>query len=57
MKMSGVFDRNRKKDMPGDGKNGNLEQYLLNSTLHGLRYVGDKKISYFERYTNANGMF
>ncbi|KAG4074415.1 hypothetical protein HA402_000394 [Bradysia odoriphaga] len=27
----------------------NMEQYLANSTLHGLRYVGDRKISYFER--------
>lgn len=28
----------------------NVQQYLLNSTLHGLRYVGDSTISVFERY-------
>lgn len=27
----------------------NIRQYLLNSTLHGLRYVGETKISLFER--------
>lgn len=27
----------------------NLRQYLLNSTLHGLRYVGERQISLFER--------
>lgn len=27
----------------------NVQQYMLNSTLHGLRYVGDPKISIFER--------
>ncbi|XP_037040267.1 pickpocket protein 28 [Bradysia coprophila] len=27
----------------------NLHQYLLNSTLHGLRYVGERQISPFER--------
>lgn len=27
----------------------NFRQYLLNSTLHGLRYVGDVKITIFER--------
>lgn len=28
----------------------NLRQYLLNSTLHGLRYVGDITITIFERF-------
>lgn len=28
----------------------NLRQYLLNSTLHGLRYVGERQISTFERF-------
>ncbi|XP_031626136.1 pickpocket protein 28-like [Contarinia nasturtii] len=28
----------------------NFIQYLLNSTLHGLKYVGDRKISHFERF-------
>lgn len=27
----------------------NLHQYLLNSTLHGLKYVADKKIARWER--------
>lgn len=26
-----------------------FRQYLLNSTLHGLRYVGEAKITFFER--------
>lgn len=31
----------------------NLQQYLMNSTLHGLRYVGERHITVFERYTRA----
>lgn len=27
----------------------NFNQYLMNSTLHGLRYVGDRSITHFER--------
>lgn len=27
----------------------NLNEYLFSSTLHGLRYVGDRTISRFER--------
>lgn len=27
----------------------NVHQYLLNTTLHGLKYVGDKTITRFER--------
>lgn len=27
-----------------------LKKYLYNSTLHGLRYVGEATISIFERY-------
>lgn len=27
----------------------NFNQYLLNTTLHGLKYVGDRKITRFER--------
>lgn len=30
--------------------NENFHQYLLNSTLHGLRYVGETNISIFERF-------
>lgn len=26
-----------------------FHQYLLNSTLHGLKYVGDRSLSLFER--------
>lgn len=28
----------------------NFNQYLVNTTLHGLRYVGDRSITPFERY-------
>lgn len=28
----------------------NFNQYLVNTTLHGLRYVGDRSITLFERY-------
>lgn len=28
----------------------NLKEYLYNSTLHGLRYMGDETISIFERF-------
>lgn len=28
----------------------NFDKYLLNSTLHGLKYVGDSQLSLFERY-------
>lgn len=45
--------RNRKKENPTSTCNENVEQYLVNSTLHGLRYVGDRKISYFERYESV----
>lgn len=27
----------------------NFRQYLINTTLHGLKYVGDNTISFFER--------
>lgn len=27
----------------------NFNQYLINSTLHGLKYVGDRTITRFER--------
>lgn len=27
----------------------NLRQYLLHTTLHGLKYVGDNTITFFER--------
>lgn len=27
----------------------NFNQYLVNTTLHGLRYVGDRSITLFER--------
>lgn len=30
----------------------NLRQYLMNSTLHGLRYVGTANITLFERCVN-----
>ncbi|XP_037037296.1 pickpocket protein 28-like [Bradysia coprophila] len=38
-----------RRDQTRSSCNENMEQYLVNSTLHGLRYVGDRKISYFER--------
>lgn len=28
----------------------NVRQYLLNTSLHGLRYIGELKISFLERY-------
>lgn len=34
--------------------NENFHQYLLNSTLHGLRYVGETNISIFERYSSLS---
>lgn len=27
----------------------NLTEYLLNTTLHGLKYIGDVSLSFFER--------
>lgn len=27
-----------------------FHQYLRNSTLHGLRYIGDRSLSFFERF-------
>lgn len=30
----------------------NFNQYLVNTTLHGLRYVGDRSITLFERWTS-----
>lgn len=56
MSESGASNKNSKrnkrksKQKPPSTCSENVEQYLLNSTLHGLRYVGDRKISYFERY-------
>lgn len=29
-----------------------VQQYVLNTSLHGLRYIGDKKLSIFERYVS-----
>lgn len=28
----------------------NLDEYLKDSTLHGLRYLGDRTLTIFERY-------
>lgn len=39
-------DRKYHADSCGD----NLKYYLKDSTLHGLRYVGESTISLFERY-------
>ncbi|RVE50284.1 hypothetical protein evm_005119 [Chilo suppressalis] len=30
--------------------NKDLREYLLSSTLHGLRYIGEKKLTWFERF-------
>lgn len=49
-KMSENDDYNEKNGKLTNTCNENVEQYLLDSTLHGLRYVGNRKISYFERY-------
>lgn len=32
------------------GFKANIETYLIKSTLHGLRYIGDKNITILERY-------
>lgn len=34
---------------------GNFDDYLYNSSLHGLRYVGDRTISRCERYIGKTG--
>ncbi|XP_063368781.1 pickpocket protein 28-like [Cydia amplana] len=39
--ISGCDSRGVRKD---------LREYLLTSTLHGLRYVGEKKLTWFERF-------
>lgn len=31
-----------------------FHQYLMNSSLHGLKYVGDRMITRFERYANLS---
>lgn len=38
------------EDEPSVNCFNNIKQYLMNSTLHGLRYVGDAKLSIFERF-------
>lgn len=30
--------------------NENFNQYLINTTLHGLKYIGDRTITWFERW-------
>lgn len=52
-----LFNRNvrkrglkRKKDVQKVSVRENFMKYLLNSTLHGLTYVGDSKLTYFERW-------
>lgn len=45
-------DSNGEKTLNSELKktcNENFNQYLLNTTLHGLRYVGDRSITLFER--------
>lgn len=34
----------------------NFNQYLVNTTLHGLRYVGDRKITVFERWADSQSI-
>lgn len=46
---TGLIDKEVKKNVRKTCQE-NFNQYLLNTTLHGLRYVGDKKITPFERY-------
>lgn len=43
-------NKRKSKEKPTNTCSENTNQYLVNSTLHGLRYVGDRNISYFERY-------
>lgn len=50
VKMSENDDCDRKVEKPTNTCHENVEQYLTDSSLHGLRYVGNRKISYFERY-------
>lgn len=42
-----IGDRRRSRY---DSYRENLRQYLMNTTLHGLKYVGDKKISRLEQW-------
>ncbi|KAJ6634965.1 Pickpocket protein 28 [Pseudolycoriella hygida] len=49
MSQSDSNVRKRKNEKPAYTCSENVEEYLTNSTLHGLRYVGNRKISYFER--------
>ena len=53
--MSEIDDCDRKIEKPTNTCHENVEQYLTDSSLHGLRYVGNRKISYFERYFALKG--
>lgn len=51
-----LFNRNgrkvqvkRKRNTEKVSVRENFMKYLLNSTLHGLTYVGDSKLTWFER--------
>lgn len=46
---SGLIDEEVKKNVRLTCQE-NFNQYLVNTTLHGLRYVGDRSITRFERY-------
>lgn len=44
-------EKTLKKDDTKTPKLGNyFSEYLMHSTLHGLRYIGDVTLSLFERY-------
>lgn len=45
---SGIIDDEVKKNVRITCRE-NFNQYLMNTTLHGLRYVGDRSITPFER--------
>lgn len=43
------FESDVNKDRDNSSYRDNFSEYLFNSTLHGLRYVGDRTISRLER--------
>lgn len=48
------YERAHGKDDTKTPKLGNyFSEYLMHSTLHGLRYIGDVTLSMFERYLNS----
>lgn len=54
---SKVFSENANDGSKRSSCSENLHQYLLNSSLHGLRYVGEISITYFERFVEKLNLF